>query len=185
MAEDDFDEARVANNASAGADPVAFATAFGTAGVSEEAREFLRKQSRLADLQMENVRLQNENLQKLDEFEVSHLQWRRFNDQMRGAMQILLVAIGAAVVVAIGAAVWNASRAEGLVVDAFSVPPQFTQAGMEGDVVAEDLTHNIATVRDTANENSIAHSQDVRLSRDDEIKVEIPDPGISLGEVSR
>jgi tetratricopeptide (TPR) repeat protein len=160
-------------------------TAFGAAGATEEAREFLSKQSRLADLQMENVRLQNENLQKLDEFEVSHLRWRRFNDQMRGAMQIVLVVIGTAVVIAIGAAVWSASHADGLVVDSFSVPPQFAQAGMAGDVIAADLTHRIAEVRDTANEHSIAHSKDVRLDRDEEIKVEIPDTGISLGEVSR
>ncbi len=160
-------------------------TAFGAAGATEEAREFLRKQSRLADLQMENVRLQNENLQKLDEFEVSHLKWRRFNDQMRGAMQIVFVVIGAAVVIAIGAAVWSASRAEGLVVDSFSVPPQFAQTGMGGDVIAADMTHRIAEVRDTANAHSIAHSKDVRLDRDQEIKVDIPDTGISLGEVSR
>jgi tetratricopeptide (TPR) repeat protein len=185
MAEDDFDEARVANTASAGADGAALTTAFGAAGASAEAREYLHKQSRLADLQMENVRLQNENLQKLDEFEVSHLQWRRFNDQMRGAMQIMLVAVGAAVVIAIGAAVWSASQAEGLVVDSFAVPPQFTQAGMGGDVIAADLVQRIAAVRDITNARSIAHSKDVRLGRDEEIKVEIPDTGISLGEVSR
>jgi hypothetical protein len=185
MAEDEFDESRAANSASAGTDAAALTAAFGAAGATEEAREYLRKQSRLADLWMENVRLQNENLQKLDAYEVSHLRWRRFNDQMRGAMQIVLVVIGAAVVVAIGAAVWSASRAEGLVVDSFSVPPQFAQAGMASDVVAEDLTQRIAAVRDVANENSIAHSKDVRLDRDEEIKVEIPDTGISLGEVSR
>jgi tetratricopeptide (TPR) repeat protein len=185
MAEDEFDETRTANSASAKTDVAALTTAFGAAGATEEAREFLRKQSLLADLQMENVRLQNENLQKLDEFEVSHLRWRRFNDQMRGAMQIMLALVGAAVVIAIGAAVWSASQAEGLVVDSFSVPPQFAQAGMAGDVVAEDLTHRIAEVRDTANEHSIAHSKDVRLDRDEEIKFEIPDTGISLGEVSR
>jgi hypothetical protein len=185
MAEDEFDETRAANSANVGAHAAALTTAFGAAGATEESREFLRKQSRLADLQMENVRLQNENLQKLDEFEVSHLRWRRFNDQMRGAMQIMLALVGAAVVVAIGAAVWSASQADGLVVDSFSVPPQFAQTGMAGDVIAADLTHRIATVRDTANENSIAHSKDVRLDRDEEIKVEIPDTGISLGEVSR
>jgi tetratricopeptide (TPR) repeat protein len=183
--EDEFDEIRAGSGADAKTDAAALTTAMGAAGASEEAREFLRKQSRLADLQMENVRLQNENLQKLDEFEISHLRWRRFNDQMRGAMQIMLVAVGSAVVIAIGAAVWSASHAEGLVVDSFSVPPQFVQAGMGGDVIAADLTHRIVEVRDTANAHSIAHSKDVRLGRDEEIKVEIPDTGISLGEVSR
>lgn len=185
MAEVEFENSRAGTGASAATDAAALTTAFAAAGATDEAREFLRKQSRLADLQMENVRLQNENLQKLDEFEVSHLRWRRFNDQMRGAVQMVLVVIGAAVVIAVGAAVWSASQAEGLVVDSFSVPPQFAQAGMGGDVIAADLTRRIAEVRDTANAHSIAHSKDVRLGRDEEIKVDIPDTGISLGEVSR
>ncbi|HJW40237.1 MAG TPA: hypothetical protein VJ476_03305, partial [Rhizomicrobium sp.] len=54
---------------------------------AEDARDYLRKQSRLTDLQIEN-------LQKQDEYETSHLRWRRFNDQMGGALQMMLVAIG-------------------------------------------------------------------------------------------
>jgi tetratricopeptide (TPR) repeat protein len=185
MANEEFDDTRAGSGANAKPDAAALTAAMGAAGATEEAREFLRKQSRLADLQMENIRLQNDNLQKLDEFEVSHLRWRRFNDQMRGALQIMLVVVGAAIVAAIGAAVWSASQAEGLVVDSFSVPPQFAQAGMTGDVIADDLTNKIAAVRDFANEHSIAHSKDVKQERDEEIKAEIPDTGISLGEVSR
>jgi hypothetical protein len=145
---------------------------------SEEAREYLRKQSRLTDLQIEN-------LQKLDAFEASHLRWRRFDDQMRGAMQIMLVVIAAVAVVAVGAALWSASRAEGLVVDSFSVPPQFAQSGVSGEIIADDLTNRVAAVRDFANEHSIARSEGVKNERDEEIKVDIPDTGISLSEVSR
>jgi hypothetical protein len=179
MAEDFDDANETAAGGGATANALAAQIAMGASGgAAEEAREYLRKQSRLADLQIEN-------LQKLDEFERSHLRWRRFNDQMKGAMQILIMAVGVAVVAAIATAVWDASRADGLVVDAISVPPQFVQAGMSGDVIADDLTNRIAAVRDFANEHSIAHSKDVKNERDEDIKVEIPDTGISLGEVSR
>src|SRR5207342_2856657 len=109
----------------------------------------------LADLQIEN-------LQKQDEYETTHLRWRRFNDQMKGAMQIMIVVLGAGVVAATGAAVWSASHADGLVVDTFAVSPSFAQAGMGGDVIADDLTTRVAAVRDFANANSIAHSKDVK-----------------------
>ncbi|HEY4116159.1 MAG TPA: hypothetical protein VGM17_19030 [Rhizomicrobium sp.] len=171
---DDFDDGEVRRDAGLGAQ---IATGI-AAAAPEDARDYLRKQSRLTDLQIEN-------LQKLDEYETSHLRWRRFNDRMKGTLQILLALIGLAVVVAIGAAIWSASRAEGLVVDSFSVPSGFAQAGITGEVVTEDLTHRIAAVRDTANAHSIAHSNDVRLGRDEEIKVDIPDTGISLGEAAR
>jgi tetratricopeptide (TPR) repeat protein len=185
MAEDEFDDALARGKASAAADAAALHTALGAAGASAEAREFLAKQSKLADLQMENFRLENENLKNLDQYELSHLRWRRFNDQMRGALQIVLVIVGVAILIACGAAVWNASQAEGLAVDAFSVPPQYAQAGMAGDVIADDLTNKIAAVRDFANAHSIAQSKDVKKERDEEIKVDIPDTGVSLGEVSR
>src|SRR5580700_10989349 len=77
---------------------------------------FLDKQIHLADLQIQNLR-------KLDAFEASHLRWRRFNDQMKGAVQFILLALGLLIVVALGAALWNAANDGGLVIEAFSVPP--------------------------------------------------------------
>ena len=182
MAEADSEAERAARQANAAADPAALAAAMGPAGASEQAREYLAKQSSLADLQMTNLRLQNETLEKLDEYETSHLRWRRFNDRMLGAWQILLVLVGSAVVGVIVAAVWSASQSEGLVVDSFSVPASFAQTGATGEVVAQDMTDRVAAVRDTANANSIAHSNDVRLDSDEQIKIAIPDTSISLGE---
>jgi tetratricopeptide (TPR) repeat protein len=147
-------------------------------GNSPEARDYLRKQSHLTELQIEN-------LQKQDEYETSHLRWRRFNDQMKGAMQIMLVLVGLLVVIGIAAAVWNASQADGLVVDSFSVPPSLAAAGVGGDVVADDLTRKIAAIRDFANDNSLARSKDVRQEHDRDVKVEIPETGVSLAEAWR
>jgi len=52
------------------------------ASVAEESRAFLREQVALAKLQKQNLLDQNA-------FELSHLRWRRFNDQMKGAMQMM------------------------------------------------------------------------------------------------
>src|SRR5689334_11341745 len=68
---------------------------------------YLQEQIRLA-------RLQSQNMIEQNAFELSHLRWRRFNDQMKGAMQIMIVALGLLLVVGIGAAMWNASEAAGL-----------------------------------------------------------------------
>lgn len=160
-----------------GNDPAALA--IGLRGASRaQADEYLKKQGRLAELQIDT-------LEKQDEFETSHLRWRRFNDQMKGALQIMVVALGALIVVGIGAAMWNASQADGLVVDSFSVPPSFVTAGITGDVVADDMTNKIAAVHDFANEHSLARSKDVREDRSQEIKVEIPETGVSFAEAWR
>src|SRR5271168_1036091 len=92
------------------ADNLAARLALDTA-TAAEARDYLHRQNRLTDLQIDS-------LAKQDEYELSHLRWRRFNDQMKGAMQIMLVMVGLLIVIGIAAAVWNASQADGLVVDA-------------------------------------------------------------------
>ena len=148
------------------------------ASTAEDARLYLREQTRLA-------RLQSDNLIEQNAFELSHLRWRRFNDQMKGAMQILFVALGLLLVVAIGAAMRNASEAAGLVVDSFSVPPAYAQTGTSGDVVADDMTARIAAVRDFASANSLAQSNGVSEDRSRDVKVEIPETGVSLAEAWR
>jgi tetratricopeptide (TPR) repeat protein len=140
--------------------------------------DLIDRQIRLADLQIEN-------LQKLDRYETSHLRWRRFNDQMKGAMQIMIVAIGLVIVIGIGATVWNASRADGLVVDAFTVPPDLEARGATGDVVAGDITGKVTSIRKTAMDISYSISSDVSADRHNDIKVEIPETGVSISEVWR
>ena len=175
MADDDFEDSA---RPSAKADAAAMHAALGTPGVSEDARDYLRKQSLLADLQIDNLR-------KQDEYELSHLRWRRFNDQMKGAMQIMIVAIGLLVVFGIGATVWNASHADGLVVDAFTVPPNFERNGTTGDVVAGDITSKVTSIRKIAMDISYSISRDVSADHHNDIKVEIPETSVSISEVWR
>ena len=116
------------------------------AGSRESANAYLDEQTSL-------IRLQKEHLHEQRLLLLSHLKWRRFDDQLKGALQIMLVALGAVVVVAIGTAMWNASQADGLVIDSFSVPPSLTQAGLSGEVVADDMTGKLAAVRRFPNDD--------------------------------
>ncbi|HEY8950564.1 MAG TPA: hypothetical protein VIM56_16895 [Rhizomicrobium sp.] len=172
MADDDFDDGA---RPSAQADAAAIHVALGASGASEEARDYLKKQSRLAELQIEN-------LQKLDAFENSHLRWRRFNDQMKGAMQIMLVAIGALFVFAIAATMWSAAHDDGVVIEAFNVPPDMAARGLTGSVVSSMLLDKLTAMQ--ANTDS-ARAPSSYASKGDDIKVLIPDTGISISEAYR
>jgi len=143
------------------------------AATTAEAREYLRNQNNIA-------RLQIENLQKQDEYETSHLRWRRFNDQMRGFLQIMLVAVGALIVVAIGAALWSATQADGLVIEAFSTPPSLADKGITGSVLAAKLLDRLTAMQNETQTARIASSFHNNWTSD--IKVQIPDTGISFGQ---
>ena len=58
---------------------------------SPDARIFLRKQSRMLDLQMQTMREQ-------EALQMSHLRWRRFADRMRGLTWMLGLFVGTVVV---------------------------------------------------------------------------------------
>ncbi|HVU21264.1 MAG TPA: hypothetical protein VHE09_11085 [Rhizomicrobium sp.] len=147
------------------------------AATPEDARDYLREQTRLAKLQSDNLIEQNA-------FELSHLRWRRLNDQLTGAFRIILVVLALAVLLGVGALLWNASEADGLIVDSFSAPADFAARGMGGDVLANDLINRLSEVRKVTLAHSISNSSDVGLNGND-IRVDIPDTGISLGEVWR
>ncbi len=165
-------------------DPVAVALALGGAS-REQADGFLRDQRRLTALQISRLKAQDAHFHEEAELELAHLRWRRFEDRMKGATRLMLVAVGALLLCAIALAMWEASQTEGLVVDAFSVPPAFAAGGMTADALADDLTTRFAAIRDFANGTSLKQSKDVSQDRSQEIKVEIPETGISLTQAWR
>ncbi len=186
MSEEAEDTTEAANALAGGEtpDPVAVALALGGAS-REQADGFLRDQRRLTVLQIARLKAQDAHFHEEAELELAHLRWRRFEDRMKGATRLVLVAVGALLLGAIALAIWEASQTEGLVVDAFSVPPAFAGTGVTADVLADDLTTRFVAIRDFANEHSLAPSKDVSQDRNQDIKVEIPETGISLTQAWR
>jgi tetratricopeptide (TPR) repeat protein len=144
--------------------------------VAEDARAYLRAQTRLAKLQCEN-------LLELNTFELSHLRWRRFNDQMWGLLQILTVAVAALVVISIAADVWSAAHDNGLVIETFSVPSDLAARGLTGEVVATKMLDHLSYLQTQT--VSIRAASSYANNWGDDIKVQIPDTGVSIGELNR
>src|SRR6185437_8184124 len=112
----------------ANADPIALGIAMGrtSAAVDKEMIAYLRDQ--------------RDHLHEQRHLLLSRLRLGRFSDRIRAALQVMTVLVGGAVLIGLGAAAWNASQARGLVVEAFTVPPQLAATGLTGDIVADDLT---------------------------------------------
>ena len=114
-------------------DPAALSLAFDIAehdpGVAAEAAAYLKTQRRLAALQYKYTA-------DKEHFEVSHLRWRRFTEQMKGLLQIMTAVMGATFAIALGVMIWNASRSNGLVIEPFAVAPELAARGLSGEVVA-------------------------------------------------
>jgi tetratricopeptide (TPR) repeat protein len=148
----------------------------GAAAVDAEAAAFLRDQRRLINLQAEHLHEQRE-------LQLTHLRVRRWKDRMSLSLQGLAVFAGAVIAVGFATMVWKAHNDHGLLIDAFSVPPELAADGVSGSVTAQrflDKFNALQTATDSDRPAAtFAHNWG------DEIKLEIPETGLKLGEVEK
>jgi len=139
---------------------------------------FLRKQGELVDLQKEHLHEQRALI-------LSRLRWGRYSDRMKALLQTLGVAFGAAIVVGLGVLAWRAHADHGLLVEAFSAPPSFAQRGVGGEVVAADVVNKLSAIVSVVRSHSWSSTNGAIQEASDDIKVEIPETGVSLTQVWR
>ena len=141
----------------------------------EKADAFLDEQTALAKLQADELK---------DELLWRHwsLRVRHASDLLKLAFELSLALIFTAIVVAIGVTVWSAAHDDGLVIEAFGVPPDLAQRGLTGQIVAGQLQDELARMSAAP---TVRPTDTYRNNWADDIKVEIPDTGVSIGEFNR
>jgi tetratricopeptide (TPR) repeat protein len=156
----------------------AIAAALGrrSAKTDPELDRFLKQQTRLAELQTEHLHEQRELV-------LSRLRWGRFSDRMRAMLQVMTALVGLAVVSVVAVMAWQAHRDHGVVIEAFSVPPDLAAKGLTGQVVASRLLDRLAVLQ--AQTVTARPASSFASDWGDDIKVEIPETGVSIGELNR
>jgi len=146
------------------ADPAALSLAL--AGASRaEADAFLRDQRHHLHEQLRQIHL--------DIFE----KW------LGVSLRLATLIVGIAAACLVGAAVWDAAHDDGLVIEAFSVPPDLAARGLTGEVVATQLLANLSSFQ--AISVSARDASSFTHNWDNDIKIEIPETGVSIGEFNR
>jgi tetratricopeptide (TPR) repeat protein len=120
-------------------------------------------------------------LHHLDE-QFRHLRLKHFSERLKVTLQLLTILAGAVVLGVLALIAWQASRAEGIVVDAFSVPPSYAAKGLTGSVVAGKVLDRLVKFDHDANPL-------VRTSVDgawtENAKIELPETGLTIDEAER
>jgi len=151
--------------------------------VARKTVEFLGKQSQL--LETQNKHLEAEHAARLHYLrgQAREVDIRRFGLRLRVGFQIFLVLV--ATVVSIGAVIMirDALNDHGLVVEAFSVPPELARDGLTGEVVAARFLDKLQAMQTATTSERPADSYQYNWGSD--IKVEIPETGLSLREFSK
>jgi cytochrome c-type biogenesis protein CcmH/NrfG len=133
--------------------------------------------------QIELARLQKQNLIEQNAFELSHLRFRRFSDYARFLLQMGGLVVALVIVGGLAAMIWSAYDSGGLTIEPFSVPPDLAARGLTGDVLAAKLLDQLSQMQGETKSQRAPQSFQNYWGQD--IKVMIPDTGISLGELER
>ena len=152
------------------------ASAILSAASRAKADAFVDKQNELADLQIEDLKRENS---------VRHwsLRVRHVSDVLKLGFETAVAFIVIAIAIGFGLEIWAAMHADGLVIDAFTVPPAMADKGLTGQVVASKLLDRLTVLQSETQSSRAASSFASDWTND--IKVEIPDTGVSLGQVVR
>ncbi len=148
-----------------------------------QADAYLHEQIAVARAQAEVLRLQAEDLRREDKLRHWSLRVHHISDVMKLTFELSLAAIVLAFATLIGTAIWKASHDHSLVVESFSVPADLAARGVTGEAVAAQLQDKLTAMQAATNSARPPDSYANNWGAD--IKVQIPDTGVSVGEFYR
>jgi tetratricopeptide (TPR) repeat protein len=152
----------------AGVDPAAVALAL--VGASRETADaFLNDQRQLIASQDHHLKEQ-----------LKRLKMAIISDRLSITLKVLTGLVGVAVAAGLALMIWDAAHSKGLVIEPFSVPSDIAERGLTGQVIASQMIDKLTEM--TTHESSRAY-QSYANNWGDNIKVEIPETGVSIGEL--
>ncbi|MDB5418938.1 MAG: hypothetical protein JWP50_2357, partial [Phenylobacterium sp.] len=154
---------------------IADSLARSAAGDSKEARLYLKDARRM-------IQLQIETLHEERQLNLRHLRTRRWRDGLQLAFQLLGVGIAAVVGLFLAIVLRDAFTARSVVVEAFGAPPALAARGLSGTAVAEGFFDQLAILQ--AATRSSAAKRNLSNAWTGDIKVEVPETGVSIGELA-
>ena len=186
LGDDEKPEAE-APEALAGAEAFAAAVAAKLAGsdpeVARDTSAFLKKQAQLLDTQ--NRHLEDEHALRLAHLrhQLREENVRRFGLRLRVGFQLFIALV--ATVIGVGGAVMfrDAVTSRRVVIEPFDAPPAFAARGLTGKVIAGGLLDELSRLQDATHSSAAARNLSSAWASD--IKLGVPETGVSIGEISR
>ena len=96
-------------------------------------------------------------------------------------LRLATAVVGVAFATALSLMIWQASSSNGLIIEPFSVPPDLAAKGLTGQAVASQVLDTLTELQNHT--NSFRPPQSYSNNWGSDLKVEIPETGISLGEL--
>lgn len=142
----------------------------------DRADAFLEEHTRLTRLQIAQHEEENATRRRL-------LKLEHASAIFKLGLEVAAGLVAAVLVIALAAAMWDAASDNGLVVESFSVPPDLANQGLTGEVMAAKLLDRLSSMQGQTQSSRAPSSYENNWGND--IKLQIPDTGVSIGEFTR
>jgi tetratricopeptide (TPR) repeat protein len=144
--------------------------------LAQAASAYFRKQSHLVEIQTEHLheqRIVNLQLLKL----------KRLGERLRVGLQVFVILAATAIGLSIVVMVRDAVTSRRVVIEPFHTPPGLAARGIDGTVIASGLLDQLSQLQDATRSSSAARG--LTGAWTSTIKLDVPEAGISVGEISR
>jgi tetratricopeptide (TPR) repeat protein len=153
-------------------------------GASFQDREVAKKTAIFLDHQSRLLETQREHLQDEHALRLSSLRGQRMTIYIRVAFQVFVALVATVIGIVFAVMLRDALTSHSVIVEAFEAPPALAARGVTGTVVAGSFLDELTRLRN-ATRTSAAAKRNLSSAWSNEVKVSVPDAGISLGELSR
>jgi tetratricopeptide (TPR) repeat protein len=187
LGEEDEKPELEAPDALAGAEAFASAIAAKLAGndpgVARKTEAFLDKQAQLLEIQAAHLKDEHEARLHFLRGQAREVDIRRFGLRLRVGFQLFLVLLAAVIGIGILIMIRDAVDSRSVVIDPFEAPPALAADGLNGRVLAAGLLDVLTRIQ-AASRANIEH-RNLSNAWTNEISIEVPETGISIGQLER
>ncbi len=173
--------------AQGGLDPIAAALAVQAtragAPLGPQLSSYLETQARLSGRQAALADIQVEEATEQRAIRLSGLKVRHAIDRLKLALQIFAAVAAALAGLGVLVMLYDAFTSRTVVVDAFDAPPALAARGVSGKVVATQVLDDLQKLQSAT--RSLAKALGTRSAWAGDIRIEVPETGVSIGEVNR
>jgi tetratricopeptide (TPR) repeat protein len=151
--------------------------------VARKTVEFLGRQSQL--LETQNKHLKDEHALRLAHLrhELGEENIRRFGLRLRVGFQVFVALVATVIGVGAALAIYDAVHSRSVVIDPFEIAPNITAQVPSGKIVAARLLDVLTRIQ-AANRSSAEHRA-LSNAWTNDIAIEVPETGISIGQFER
>jgi tetratricopeptide (TPR) repeat protein len=152
-------------------------------GVARKTEEFLSEQTQLLKVQKEHLKDEHEARLHYLRGQAREVDIRRFGLRLRVGFQLFVALVATAIGIGAAVMIRDAVTSRRVVIDPFDIAPNVAAQVPSGKIVASGLLDELSRLQDAT--RSTVQRLDLSNAWASQVKLEVPETGVSLGELSR